>query len=236
MRLPALLSLVVLALGSAGLAGTASAGEYMFSLSWEPSFCRAHADRSECRALTPDAYDGRHLVLHGLWPQGREYCGVPATVKEQDQDPASWGDMPAVTVSDTTRSRMERLFPGVASHLDRHEWYKHGTCSGLSPDGYFTLAMDLVEQANALVFGQVITAHAGRALSVDDLCGALTQDFGSDFLRAASVRKPGAELGEVRFALRDTDQPLALDRDHLSPGRKSMSCSGTLEVTAAGGS
>ena len=213
------------------IATNARADEYMFSLSWEPSFCASHKDKTKCRALKPGAYDANHLVLHGLWPQSGQYCGVAQDIVTLDQNNSGWSKMPPVPVSDSTRARMNTLFPGVVSYLDRHEWYKHGTCSGLTPDGYFNLAMDLVEQGNALAVGKAITANVGKSVAVDDLCGALTQDFGSAFQKAAAIVQQGGALSEVRFALRDTGTPLALDTDHLSAARKPMSCSGKVKIT-----
>lgn len=225
----------VAAVAMLSLTGGARAGEYMFSLSWEPTFCAAgHQDKTECRAMKQDSYDASHLVLHGLWPQGGQYCGVSQDIVALDQNNQTWPQMPPVQVSDATRARMDKTFPGVASYLDRHEWYKHGTCSGLSPDGYFNLALDLVDQANAMNFGRFITSNVGGTVAVDDLCGKLTLDFGSAFQKAATVKQSNGALGEVRFALRDGAQPLALDSGHLSPGRKAMSCGGQITIRAIG--
>jgi ribonuclease T2 len=222
-------------LAALAFAAPASAAEYMFSLSWEPTFCATHQGATECQAMTPDSYYASHVVLHGLWPQPQtnQYCGVPQAIIDQDNR-HQWSSMPAVTVSDATRQRMNSDFPGVASYLDRHEWYKHGTCTGLSPDAYFSLAMTLVDQANALKFGQFITANVGNTIKTDDLCGALTNDFGAGFLQATTALKGNSDLSEIRIALRDTDAPLALDTAHLLSGSQRMKCTGTLKIKAAG--
>lgn len=221
--------LSALAMALLAVAGSAQAGEYMFSLSWEPSFCATHQDKSECRAMTPESYDANHLVLHGLWPQGGQYCG-----QQGIDDGTPWDQLPPVQVSDATRARMDKVFPGVVSLLDRHEWYKHGTCSGLDPDGYFTLAMDLVEQANAMAVGKLVTASVGKTVAMDDVCGALGQDLGSAVLKSSAIIQKGGSLTEMRFALHDTGKKLALDPDHLSAGKKTVQCTGNVRIPAVG--
>ena len=92
---------------------------YVLSLSWSPSFCAEKADRS------PEQCDGtRHygFVVHGLWPQNEK--GWPEECSTQALPP-------------TVRDGMLDLMP--SARLVEHEWAKHGTCSGLTPDDYFAL-------------------------------------------------------------------------------------------------
>jgi ribonuclease T2 len=93
---------------------------YVLSLSWSPSYCEAegeNANRQQCASGRPYAF-----VVHGLWPQFErgfpEDCGTGG----QDVD------------NDTARSLYD-LMPSAG--LIRHEWRKHGTCSGLSQADYF---------------------------------------------------------------------------------------------------
>ncbi len=72
------------------------------------------------------------FVVHGLWPQYER--GFPSFC----QTPAPWVDR---TVVDGVLDLMPS--PGLVIH----EWKRHGTCSGLSAQGYF----DLVRQARAAV-------------------------------------------------------------------------------------
>jgi len=104
---------------------------YVLSLSWSPSYCAAAHVRDTARV--PGVECGARpfaFVVHGLWPQYEhgfpEYCQVPAP----------------------------RLYRGIvdsmldvmpAPRLVFNEWDRHGTCSGLSPRGYF----DAVRKARA---------------------------------------------------------------------------------------
>lgn len=93
---------------------------YVLSLSWSPSYCEAEgeeANRQQCKAVRPYAF-----VVHGLWPQYER--GYP-----QDCETAE------PKVADETLRTLYDIVPSAG--LIRHEWRKHGTCSGLSQSDYF---------------------------------------------------------------------------------------------------
>lgn len=96
---------------------------YVLALSWSPEFCHSHPASPECE---PKRFG---FVVHGLWPQYVD--GYPEHCSTQPglSNPASMTD----------------IMPDAS--LVEHEWTTHGTCSGLSPDGYFRL----VRQAFASV-------------------------------------------------------------------------------------
>lgn len=91
---------------------------YVLSLSWSPSYCEAEGgarDDAQCER-------GRRFgfLVHGLWPQYER--GYPA-------------DCPTrLAPSEADIRSVADLMP--ARGLVRHEWRKHGACSGLSPADY----------------------------------------------------------------------------------------------------
>ena len=89
---------------------------YLLNLSWSPEFCHTHPGAAEC-ASHPS------FVLHGLWPQNNE-GPYPHNCSSAPgpSDPSQFSD----------------IYPDPG--LLQHEWQTHGTCSGLSPDDYFTSA------------------------------------------------------------------------------------------------
>ncbi|WP_323940389.1 ribonuclease T2 family protein [Aeromonas caviae] len=103
--------------------GKGRAGEfdyYAMALSWSPEHCAIKpADREQCARKLG-------FVLHGLWPQYQR--GYPSDCTSKGLDPA-----------------MEQQFAGLypSRFLYRHEWEKHGTCSGLSQEAFHQLASDL---------------------------------------------------------------------------------------------
>ena len=93
---------------------------YLLNLSWSPEFCHSHANAPECA-------QHRAFTLHGLWPQNTSgpYPQNCSTAPGP-QDPDQYSD----------------IYPDPG--LLEHEWQTHGTCSGLSPDAFFTLARQAV--------------------------------------------------------------------------------------------
>ena len=93
---------------------------YVLALSWSPDYCAARPqDAEQC---------GRPygFVLHGLWPQYQR--GYPADCSSEPLQP-----------------QIEQQFAGLypSRKLYRHEWQKHGSCSGLSQQQFHQLAASL---------------------------------------------------------------------------------------------
>jgi ribonuclease T2 len=94
---------------------------YVLALSWSPSYCERQ--RPDRRARNPQC-NGRpfSFVVHGLWPQFDH--GYPSHCQ-----------VPAPRVDRALADQMLDLMPSRG--LIYHEWNRHGTCTGLSPQAYF---------------------------------------------------------------------------------------------------
>jgi len=107
---------------------------YLLVLSWSPSFCEEGAERDPARSARNPQCGPRpySFVVHGLWPQYErgfpEFCQVPAP-----------------RLGRNTVAGMLDLMP--APNLIFHEWDRHGTCAGLSPNAYF----ETIRKARAVV-------------------------------------------------------------------------------------
>lgn len=104
---------------------------YTLVLSWSPSYCEAQgasAPKSQCGAKRDFAF-----VVHGLWPQYHkgwpQFCRTTFNMR----------------VPKKKAQAMLDIMPSMG--LVFHEWKKHGTCSGLGPEGY----LDLTRQAYARI-------------------------------------------------------------------------------------
>ncbi|HVY51348.1 MAG TPA: ribonuclease [Devosia sp.] len=188
--------LAVAAALAAGLPAAAAEkghGFYVLALSWEPAFCEASGDKPECRN-EPEA-DARRLSLHGLWPR-EQYCGVaPATVEADRR--GDWSALPAPDLRPQTRDDLMDAMPGAQSALDRHEWIKHGTCSGVSADRYFARAVLFEGTINASAVGELLARRSGRRLDQGELKAAFDTAFGAgagDRVRLACVEDGGRRL------------------------------------------
>lgn len=92
---------------------------YVLALSWSPGFCALEGNRRDLAQC--ERGRGLGFVVHGLWPQNEH--GYP-TECEPPHSPS--------------RSALEEargIYPDAS--LARHQWRRHGTCSGKSPAEYF---------------------------------------------------------------------------------------------------
>jgi ribonuclease T2 len=219
---------------------------YVLALSWQPAFCEsdAGAAKAECRAMdegdwAANDWARRHFTLHGLWPNadrnddGRmddadDYC-LPPTSRANAiaQDKGVWRQLPAVTLPADLQQRLTRVMPGTASRLERHQWIKHGTCSGLSPQRYFAAGVALTEAVANTKFSAFVTARLGEDIARRDLLQAFATEFGKGSERALQLlcKKDGgiSVLSEIRLRLRmeAVEKPLtraSLDMSRASKG------------------
>lgn len=93
---------------------------YVLALSWSATWCQTTGDQRGSQQCERGRNPG--FVLHGLWPQYTS--GYPAFCEPQGRNP-----------SRDAMDRAAEAFPEAG--LARHQWRKHGSCSGLSPSAYF---------------------------------------------------------------------------------------------------
>jgi ribonuclease T2 len=136
-------------------------GSSWLVLTWGPSLCRADPTNRGCTSGHVDA-QGSTWLLHGLWPQPAEnqYCGVPKEIAKRAGDLKS-SHMPPVDIGDGVRATLQSVMSD-ASSLAPHEWYAHGTCSGVPPDVFFSDAAALAEQAGKVLDPMFADAEGGR--------------------------------------------------------------------------
>ncbi|MFL5256320.1 MAG: ribonuclease T2 family protein [Rhodopila sp.] len=137
---------------------------YLLSLSIAPTFCAIspdHQTMQECQQLTEAAFEQTPLTVHGLWPNR-----VGVSVNLQPHDCAG---PPLGTLSDGLQADLRRYMPG-GEELEDHEWTKHGKCSGLSPEAYFSTIVSLARHVNDTI-GAVMKNRGmlGQQLHITDL-------------------------------------------------------------------
>lgn len=102
---------------------------YVLSLSWSPTWCALEGrERGAAQCAQEHGW-----VLHGLWPQ--YHRGWPAYCQSAHRPPPRGMTAGMADIMGA---------PGLAWH----QWKKHGTCSGLSPEDYFALARRAYAQIN----------------------------------------------------------------------------------------
>src|SRR5215470_13548208 len=186
--------LVAVGLAVAGIGGSAGAQDrrqnqsgqfdfYVLSLSWSPSFCEAAGERG----TPPQQQCGARpysFVVHGLWPQYER--GFP----EFCQQPPPRLDRNIV-------SSMLDLMP--APRLIFHEWDRHGTCSGLSPNAYF----ETVRKARAVVKipPQYLDLPSALTVTPEEVEEAFIQANPGLKPEGISVSCGSRRLGDVRICM-----------------------------------
>lgn len=180
------------------------ADAHVLALSSQPGFCQTYGyekGKPECANLSSSSYQANHLTLHGLWPnqescgQNYGFCGVSPQSKHCDYTPLKL----SASVAENLRKYMPSYNYG--SCLERHEWYKHGSCQILSSDDYFALAMRLTKEMNQTPFGQYLTAHRGEVVQLSSLRELIEQSFGSSNADKVSLTCKNGILVDVYLQL-----------------------------------
>lgn len=105
---------------------------YVLALSWSPGYCASEgtkADKNQCGEAR--LYE---FVVHGLWPQFE--TGYPS-----DCDSKYPPQLPNATIKENLD-----IMPSYG--LIKHQWRKHGRCSGLSAEDYFDVTRAAFERVS----------------------------------------------------------------------------------------
>jgi len=159
---------------------------YTLVLSWSPTHCASQPRSNnpadlQCGPRPPRPYA---FVVHGLWPQHER--GWPENCPARER-----------FVPEEIISRMLDIMP--ARNLVIHEYRKHGTCSGLSPEAYFGLTRKLYDKIT--IPPRYVRPNAPLTLPpeeiVRDFVGANPQLKPESI--AVACNGPGNRLREVRI-------------------------------------
>ena len=175
---------------------------YVLALSWAPTYCASNpSDSQECSLGKKYAF-----VLHGLWPQYTK--GYPSNCSSE-------------TLPSSVKAQFPQLY--ASDKLFDHEWDKHGTCSGLSPSAYLTLAGQLKDhlQIPAAYHAPESPFHTGA----DNLKQAFLQTNPTLINSSLAVNCSGSGryLSELYVCFAKDGQPAACGADVLKSALKSCS-------------
>lgn len=166
---------------------------YVLSLSWSPEHCAEHGrgpDDPQC------GLERRYgFVVHGLWPQLEN--GYPEACAYAPGPDAA------------TVAALADIMPSPS--LVRHEWRKHGTCTGLTATAYFatlrTARAEVRIPASLERPDDTLTTNVRR---IKREFGEANPEIDTDEL---AVLCNGRFLREVRLCLDKQLQPRACGRD-----------------------
>ncbi|MBU1054297.1 MAG: ribonuclease T [Proteobacteria bacterium] len=177
---------------------------YVLALSWQPAFCETHCDKPECRIEDKKSYQARNFTLHGLWPNkkscGKDYgfCG------EVQNTPGDFCDYPVLQLFSQTRQTLEQVMPSASagSCLQRHEWFKHGTCqTKWSIDEYYETAIDLTHQFNESGIAYFFTRNTGKNVSEEEFISKVECALGNGTHNRIELKCSNGNLVDVYITL-----------------------------------
>ncbi|HOX70184.1 MAG TPA: ribonuclease T2 [Dokdonella sp.] len=158
---------------------------YLIALSWSPTWCESNPDDVEQCGRR-----GYGFVLHGLWPQYERGGGPRDCATSQRPDSG-------------TISRTLAFMPSRG--LIAHEWSAHGSCSGLAPEPYFSLADRAY--ATIRVPPQLTPASKPGSMTAEDVRQAFVDANPGLTRDMLGVSCHGRDLGEVRICVDNDMQP-----------------------------
>ena len=200
---------------SAAPGSALASGDFVLAATWHPAFCEIQTKKPECvstpkpanpgfgSAMERSPAQGQGFALHGLWPQPRElaFCQVPAGERAHAEG-GRWSRLPALDLSQDTRERLSVLMPGVASHLDRYQWSKHGRCQDAPAEDYFRAALDVLEQLNASAVTGLFADHMGERLRLGEIRATFDRIFGPGAGQRVGLSCHEDLIVELRLSLR----------------------------------
>ncbi|KAL3667783.1 hypothetical protein V7S43_007334 [Phytophthora oleae] len=161
---------------------------YILAQSWQPAFCFGKEQQYPgCR--TPQSYWRSHLTLHGLWPElsgsaPPSFCSGEAFDADKierelgiDTLHQYWPDV-----------KYSEASPQYADFW-KHEWTRHGTCSGLKQVDYFTHAINLERNETLAPTPQLVQDNVGGQVDVKKLREA----FGDAALKCQHSHSEGGD-------------------------------------------
>lgn len=205
---------------------------YLLALTWRPGFCSHHPQWNECRLPAKGDQITDQLLLHGLWPQpaSEAYCLASDVERQLDQD-HQWRKLTPLELDEDLRRGLQKAMPGIISGLDRHEWVKHGRCTGQEANAYFRQALRLLKTLQGSSFARFLLNQQGHTLTLSDLRDAYEMAFGrgtgTNLLLVCLRQGPDALITELRIQLQgqfgqlqfEQASPAARDRPVCQAGR-----------------
>lgn len=176
----AVLALLAIVLSNMFSAKTSSTSpDYVLAISWQPGFCETAPKKPECKSQASNRYDADHFTLHGLWPQpgSNIYCNVSEAEKAKDKS-GRWRGLDVERIDESIWRDLQRVMPGTRSALHKHEWVKHGTCTGRDINEYYAQSIWLIEALNQSALRDLFSDNIGSSLSADAIRQALDESLG----------------------------------------------------------
>lgn len=169
---------------------------YVLALSWSPTWCALEGERRGSEQCDPGK--GFGWVMHGLWPQYE--TGWPSYCRTSERDPSRGETAAMADIMGTS---------GAAWY----QWKKHGRCSGLSPQEYYTTARNAYKAVNRPeIFRKLENPVQLPASVVEAAFLEANSDWTADML---TITCKSGRIQEARLCLTPDLEPRICGRDVL---------------------
>lgn len=157
------------------------ADSYVLALSLQPGFCETGGyakGKPECLNLAKNSIYRQEFGLHGLWPN-QDACGTNYGFCNSTKQQTNFCDYAPLALNSDVSHVLSTYMASYAygSCLERHEWYKHGTCQVKDQSSYYQLAITLTHQVDETKFKNYVINNMGNTVSLD----SLKQNFDASF-------------------------------------------------------
>lgn len=180
------------------------ANSYVFALSWQPAYCERHKNKPECSVTDPRSYQANNFTLHGLWPN-KDSCGTKyGFCGKYKSGQRSFCRYDPVPMNNATLEALAKVMPS-ASHgtcLQRHEWYKHGTCQQeWDADAYYETAIRLLKEFNETGISAFMANNIGKTVTTRSFFEAVDAAFGEGSHQRMQISCRDGKLVDVLIHL-----------------------------------
>ncbi|PWB31501.1 ribonuclease [Pseudomonas sp. SDI] len=181
----------------------------VYSVTWQPSFCVLKPATPGC-ATPPAAF-----LTHGIWPYNKstaektnrhpQFCNTAPSCQAGTTCEISAEHLTAIT----TDPQIARLVTADPAGMFKHEWKKHGTCSGKLDTDYF---QDIVKLRKVVKFKnnqreQAFNTWVGGSVDF----ATLKEAFPSNTSFRCFVKDDKQYLHEVFYLITADGQPYEND-------------------------
>ncbi len=176
---------------------------YVFAVSWQATFCEGHPNKPECSM--PDrrgSYAAKNFTLHGLWPN-KNSCGINYGYCGQEKQ-TNFCSYSEPKISAPVYERLVEVMPSAeaGSCLQRHEWYKHGTCqTKWDPSGYFAVSISLTYQFNNSGIARFMQSNMGKKVRTADFLRVVDESLGEGASKRLRLTCERGALADVYMTL-----------------------------------
>jgi len=112
-----------------------------------------------------------------------------------------WNALPPLDLNSTVKELMAIYMPGSQSNLQRHEYYKHGTCYSKDPNEYFYDALTMTKQADESL-GEYLRANTGKRVKEIKIKMLAAKSFGKEAKYKVAIKCKRRVLSEIWFSLK----------------------------------